>query len=149
MEPMDTDHSPSPAALECGASFVPTEEGALTLVARFPSAVSAREESVSGTVAVAANHTAARGVVTPLADAFLLRDGHVVTLPMPQDSLGQVLDLAAGAVERLPATASLLPCAGDGVLAPGTYDLWVRVVLNHDDGSHTDSFGGPCPLEVR
>jgi hypothetical protein len=25
----------------------------------------------------------------------------------------------------------------------------VRVVLNHDDGSRTDSIGGPWPLEVR
>jgi hypothetical protein len=49
----------------------------------------------------------------------------------------------------MPATASLVPCSGGGVLATGTYDLYVRVVLNHDDGTRTDSFGGPWPLEVR
>jgi len=70
-------------------------------------------------------------------------------LPMPQDAVGQSLELADGKVERMPAMATLVPCSGGGVLASGTYDLYVRVVLNLDDGSWVDSLGGPWPLEVR
>jgi len=57
-------------------------------------------------------------------------------------------------VERLPAQATLSPCdpaggSADGSLRPGTYELYVRVMLNHDDGSSLEAIGGPWPLEVR
>ncbi len=149
-ESMTTDlpTSPGPASLECGAPFEPTTGGALMMTSRFPTAVSANEQMVTGSVAVAAKQGAARGVVTPQAEAFLVRDGRIVTLPMPQDSVGQRLDLTDGKVEQMPAAATLVACSG-GALARGTYDLYVRVVLNHEDGSRTDSLGGPWPLEVR
>ena len=95
----------------------------------FPTAVSAEEQLVTGTVAVAATGREARGVVTPQAEAFLVRDGRIVTLPMPQDAVGQRLDLTDGKGEQLPASATLVPCSGGGALATGTYDLYVRVVL--------------------
>lgn len=145
----DLPTSPGPAGLECGAPFEPTTGGALTVTGHFPTAVSTDEQMVTGTVAVAANRSEARGVVTPLAEAFLVRDGRIVTMPVPQDSVGRRLNLAEGRVERMPAMATLVPCSGGGVLATGTYDLYVRVVLNHDDGSRADSLGGPWPLEVR
>ena len=145
----DLPTSPDPARLECGAPFTPTRGGALTVTGQFPTAASADEPMVTGTVAVAANRTEARGVVTPQAEAFLVREGRIVTLPMPQDSVGRRLDLTDGKVERMPALASLVPCAGGSTLATGTYDLYVRVVLNHDDGSRADSLGGPWPLEVH
>jgi hypothetical protein len=150
-ESMTTDPptAPSPAVLECGGGFAPRTGGVLTVTGHFPSAVSADEQVVQGAVAVAAREGIARGVITPLAEAFLVRDGRIVTLPMPQDSVGRSLDLADGRVERMPATATLVPCSGGGVLATGTYDLYVRVVLNHDDGSRVDSLGGPWSLEVR
>lgn len=115
----------------------------------FPSAVSAREQVLNGTVAVAAGGGQVCGVIAAQAEAFLVRDGRVVTLPVPQDAIGQTLTLADGRVEWLPAVATLAPCAGDDVLSAGTYDLYVRVVLNLDDSSQADSFGGPWPLEVR
>ena len=144
----DTTKSPGPADLECGAPFGPTTRGVLTVTGRFPDAVSTGAQRLSGTVSVAATGREARGVVTPQAEAFLVREGRIVTLPLPQDSLGRRLDLADGRVERMTAMVSLLPCSG-GVLTPGPHDLYVRVVLNHDDGSRTGSIGGPWPLEVR
>ena len=144
----DLPTSPDPGVLECGAAVLPTG-GVLTLTGHFPSAVSAKEQTVEGTVAVAAKRGKVRGVVTPQAEAFLVRDGRIVTLPMAQDAVGQSLDLADGKVEKMPAMATLVPCSGGGVLTPGTYDLYVRVMLNHDDGTRVDSLGGPWPLEVR
>jgi hypothetical protein len=138
-----------PAGLDCGAPFEPATGGILTVTGRFPTAVSASEQMVTGTVVVAANGSEARGVVTPQAEAFLVRDGRVVTLPMPQDSVGRKLELAGGMVQRMPTMATLVPCSGGEVLPTGTYDLYVRVVLNLDDGSRADSIGGPWPLEVR
>jgi hypothetical protein len=141
--------APDPASLECGARFAPVAEGELTVLGRFPTAVSADEQMVDGTVEVTAHRGAARGVVTPLAEAFLVRDGRIVTLPVPQDAVGRNLSLTEGRVERMPAMASLVPCAGGDVLATGTYDLYVRVVLNLEDGTRVDSHGGPWSLEVR
>ncbi len=145
----DLPTSPAPGVLECGAPAGKLARGVLTLTAHFPSVVSADEEVVKGTVSVAAEHGVARGVVTPQAEAFLVRDGHIVTLPVPQDAVGRSLDLANGRVERMPAMATLVPCSGGGVLAAGAYDIYVRVVLNNDDGSRVDSCAGPWQLEVR
>jgi len=144
----DLPTSPDPGALECG-SAVGSTGGALTVTGHFPGSVAADEQTVPGVVTVTARRSEAHGVVTPQADVFLVREGRIVTLPMPQDAVGQSLELADGKVERMPAMATLVPCSGGGVLAPGTYDLYVRVVLNLDDGSRVDSLGGPWPLEVR
>ncbi len=141
--------SPTSASLECGARFDPPTAGELTVTARFPTTASAAEQMVNGTVAVVARRSAARGVVTPQAEAFLVREGRIVTLPVPQDSVGRSLNLTEGRVEQMPAMATLVPCSGGDVLATGSYDLYVRVVLNHDDGTRSDSLGGPWPLEVR
>jgi hypothetical protein len=135
--------------LECGASVQTTTGDGLRVTGRFPGTASAGEGLVSGTVEVAATGGGARGVVTPLADAFLVREGRVVTLPAPQDAVGREIDLGAGTVEQLPAVVALTPCAGGQRLATGTYDLYVRVVLNRDDGTSAASIGGPWPLEVR
>ena len=144
----DLPTSPDPGVLECGAAAVPTG-GVLKVTGHFPSAVAGEEQMVKGSVSVAAKRGEARGVVTPQAEAFLVRDGRIVTLPMAQDAVGRSIDLADGKVERMPAMATLIPCSGGGVLAAGTYELYVRVVLNDDDGSRVDSLGGPWPLEVR
>ena len=144
--PLNTSDSGS---LECGARLEPPTAGPLTVTGRFPASVSADAEVVDGTVEVVAKRRAAAGVVTPMAEAFLVREGRIVTLPMPQDLVGRGLDLAVGTAEQLPASLSLVPCAGEGVLATGTYDLYVRVVLNDDDGTRADSLGGPWPIELR
>lgn len=126
----------------------------MTLTGRFPAVVSSSEQAVSGTVEVASEKELVRGVVTRNADVFLVRSGRIATLPLPQDLVGMRLELAPGKVEKLPAQATLSPCdpggaAADGSLPPGTYELYARVVLNHDDGSSLESIGGPWLLEVR
>ncbi len=152
---MDRPPPTSPTALECGRPFRPPSGVGLTLTGRFPTVVSSGEQVVVGTVEVASKDEVVRGVVSPNADAFLVRDGRIATLPLPQDLVGMELALAEGEVESLPARATLSPCgpggsvAADGSLRPGTYELYVRVVLNHDDGSSLESVGGPWPLELR
>jgi len=134
--------------LECGALFEGEAGGDLKVTGRFPAAVPARQQLVNGTVDIAATGSEARGVVTPLAEAFLVREGRIATLPVPQDAVGRVLDLSDGRVEQMPAMADLTPCAGGTSLPSGYYDLYVRVVLNRQDGTRADSLGGPWPLEV-
>ena len=151
---MDRPLPTAPTALECGRPFRLPSGGGLTLTGRFPAVVSSSAQAVSGAVEVASENEVVRGVVTPTADVFLVRDGRIATLPLPQDLVGMTLELAAGKVERLPAQATLSPCdpgggSADGSLRPGTYELYARVVLNHDDGSSLESIGGPWPLEVR
>lgn len=151
---MDAPPSSAPTALECGRPFLPPARGGLTLTARFPLAVSRSEQAVSGAVEVASENEVVRGVATLAAEVFLVRDGQVATLPLPQDLVGMRLEVSPGRVERLPAQATLSPCdpggaAADGLLRPGTYQLYARVVLSRDDGSILESVGGPWPLEVR
>jgi hypothetical protein len=144
---------PAPAAggtvLRCGQPFRPSVDGRLTLTGRFPTAASAGERVVAGTVQVT-SAVAARGVVAPGADVFLVRDGRLATLPMPQDAMGIRWDLTPGRTERLPGTATLASCEpGGGSLSPGAYELYARVVFTPDDGPDVESFGGPWPLDVR
>ena len=120
----------------------------------FPAGVSSGQATVSGTVEIASEDEVARGVILSQADVFLVQNGCIATLPLPQDLVGKRLDLAPGMVETLPAQVTLSPCnvgdgAGHGSLRPGTYELYARVLLIHDDGSSVESIGGPWPLEVR
>jgi hypothetical protein len=142
-----------PTMIECGQSFHPSSGGNLTLTGRFPAAISSTQDVVSGTVDVTAVGGTVRGVVVPAADVFLVRDGRIATMPQPQDLMGTRLELTPGTVETLPAQATLAACApGAGaeneLLKPGKYELYARVLLNHDDGSSTEVFGGPWPLEL-
>lgn len=137
-------------ALECGAPVPPTPDRVLEVTGDFPAAVEAGAQLLSGTVAITARQpAAARGVVTPQADVFLVRDGRVATLPLPRDSVGRQVDLSDGGVETLSAYGALVPCGGGDALPIGAYEVHVLVVLNHDDGSRTESLGGPWPLTVH
>jgi hypothetical protein len=122
------------SALECGQPFRPPSGGGLTLTGRFPVVVSSIEQALSGTVEVASENEVVRGVVTPNADVFLVRDGRIATLPLPQDLVGTRLELAPGKGETLPAQGTLSPCdpgggTADESLQPGTYELYARAVL--------------------
>lgn len=146
----DLPATPTAGALECGARIHP-EHGLLRLTGRFPVSAPAGAQQVDGTVRVTARTTAGSvkgAVVSPRADAFLVRDGRIVTLPLAQDSVGRRVDLADGREVSLPVTAGLVACSGEGTLAPGAYDLYARVVLILEDGSRTDSIAGPWPLQV-
>jgi hypothetical protein len=106
-------------------------------------------------VEVTTSEDPVRGVIIPAADVFLVRDGLIVTMPLPQDLVGRRLDLDAGEAERLPAEGTLVPCEGrngssvQSSLPPGQYELYVRLVLNHDDGTSLESIGGPWQLTLH
>jgi hypothetical protein len=136
-------------ALRCGQPFRRPAGGGLTLTGRFPTTAPAGERAVSGTVEVT-SAAALRGVVTPYADVFLVRDGRVETTPLPQDAMGVRWDLVPGKSERLPGEATLVSCEpGGGSVRPGTYELYARVVVIPDDGAAVAVYGGPWTLEVR
>ena len=134
--------------LACGQPFRAPAAGDLTLVAKFPPAAAAADGVVTGTVEVTSKRAVA-GVVSPRAQAFLVREGRVVSMPMAQDLSGVRWDLAGGAVERLPADAVLVSCEPGGApLPPGSYELWARLVVTPDDGPGVTSVAGPWPLQI-
>jgi hypothetical protein len=141
--------TPSTGGLACGQAFRgPAAGGELTIVARFPASAAAADGVVTGTVEVTGRR-AVRGVVGARAQAFLVRDGRVVSMPMAQDLSGVRWDLAPGEAERLPADAVLVSCApGAAPLPPGRYELWTRLVVTPDDGPGAESVAGPWPFEV-
>ena len=136
--------SPKQTALECGAAFTPPTGGGLYLSGKFPAKVAVAAGTLTGTVQVNTPQ-AVRGVVAPRADAFLVRDGRIATVPMPQDSVGAQLDLKPSEARELPADVPLASCP---TLPPGTYQLYARVVFTPDNGQTAETFGGPWPIEV-
>jgi hypothetical protein len=155
--PVDHSASGGITPLVCGGAFQPPVRRGLTLSGRFPASVTVSELTVSGTVEMVSDQEV-RGVVTAAVDVFLAQGARIVSVPLAQDLVGQTLELSPGRAETLPAHGALTPCAAetnDGAggdvqpLRVGTYDLYARLVLNLDDGTSHESFGGPWPLEVR
>lgn len=141
--------SAQPGEVACGRPFAPPAAGTLRLSGDFARSVPAGRPTLSGTVEVT-SRDALRGVAAPAADAFLVSDGRIVTMPLPQDAVGVRWELAAGETRRVEATASLLSCEpGGGPLPPGSYELYARVVLTLDDAAPRQAFGGPWPLRLR
>lgn len=133
----------------CGRPFqLPTASG-LRLTGKFPESVSADRQMVRGTVEVTAAK-AVRGVAAQNAEAFLVREGRVVTTPLPQDAMGVQWTLAAGESKSVPAPASLVSCEKNGGALPaGDYEIYARFVLAADDGKSAPAYGGPWPLRVE
>lgn len=122
--------------------------GRLRLEGRFPNSVGAGQNAVNGTVEVSSDQPVSEKAA-PAADAFLVREGTVVTTPLPQDTMAVRFDLAGGQTKSVPAYGSLVSCEQAGVrLPPGDYELYARFVLIPDDGEPEASFGGPWPLAV-
>jgi hypothetical protein len=135
--------------VECGRPFQLRAVSGLSVVARFPERVRAGQQAVTGRVEVTSRDPM-RAVAAPAADVFLVRDGQVVGMPVPQDAIGVRWELAAGETRSVPATASLVWCEPKGgPLAAGRYELHARLVLTRDDGATQQAVGGPWPLEVR
>ncbi|MET0739927.1 MAG: hypothetical protein ABWZ26_00040 [Candidatus Nanopelagicales bacterium] len=131
---------------ECGRTYEPSSGGPLSIVAHLPAAVGRNGSWFEGTVEITSADHGVLAVMAPFVDLFLVRDGLIVALPPAQDLIGRTLVLAVGGVETLPAHGSLVPCDtrrfADGVLsAAGPYAAYARVVLNHDDGTNTESVG--------
>ena len=146
---LDSQAAAQPGEVACGSPFQLPAPGDLRLTGRFAKRVPASEQIVRGTVEVTAEK-AVRGVAAAAADAFLVRDGRVVTTPLPQDAVGVRWDAAAGERKSVPAVASLLSCEPGGKpLAPGDYELYAQFVLTPDDEGATMAYGGPWPLTVE
>ncbi len=142
--------SPQPASGSepaCGQPLRLPAAGPLTLAGRFPARAAVGAATVAGTVE-ATSTAAVGGVVRPDADLYLVRDGRVVAVPLPQDAVGTRWDLPAGATRRLPAVAGLRSCATGEPVPAGSYQLYTRVTVVPDQGAAVESFGGPWPLEV-
>ena len=149
MQPEQPQAASQAGEVTCGRPFQPPSPGELRLTGRFAERAPADRQIVSGTVEVTAEK-AVRGVAAAAADAFLVRAGRVVTMPLAQDAVGVRWDLGAGESKRVPATASLVSCEpGGGPLPPGDYELYAQFVLTPDDGEPTPAYGGPWPLRVQ
>ncbi|MFV2088649.1 hypothetical protein [Micromonospora sp. LOL_021] len=135
--------------LGCGQPFETSGDGVLTVDGRFPSTASGTDRAVTGTVEVTGRR-AVRGVVSPRAEVFLVRQGAVAAVPAAQDLIGVQWDLAVGDVEQLPGDVPLVSCEPAGGPVPaGDYELYARVVIVPADGTdRLVSFGGPWPLRV-
>jgi hypothetical protein len=141
--------SSASAAIECGKPFHLPSTGTFTLTGSFPTTASTGGPAVSGAVDIT-SRTAIRGVASANVEVFLVRDGRVVTLPMPQDAMGIRWEMAPGETRRVPGMASLMSCdPAGGPVRAGSYQLYARMALTADDGGRVESFGGPWPLEVR
>jgi hypothetical protein len=141
-----------PTPLECGQPFEAPWETGLTLTGRFPTVVSVSDRTFSGSVEITSNNDVVRGVVAANADVFLMRDGLIATLPLPQDLVGHSLEIGPGHAEQLPALGTLSPCdtaAAEKSLRSGTYQLYARLVLHRDDGSSMEAISGPWPLVLQ
>ncbi|WP_426562752.1 hypothetical protein ACPPVT_18265 [Angustibacter sp. McL0619] len=133
----------------CGQRFETRVPGDRMLTGRFPSTARADQGQLVGAVELTAGSAGVHAVIAPQADTFLTRDGVVVTMPAPQDLAGKRLLLSASEVEKLPALATLTPCGSDATSLPaGSYEIYVRVVLNDEDGTSRDVLGGPWPVEL-
>ncbi|MDQ1446309.1 MAG: hypothetical protein QOI20_2773 [Acidimicrobiaceae bacterium] len=137
-----------PGEVACGSDFHLPRAAHLRLEGHFPNTVGAGQNAVNGTVEVSADQ-AVKGMAAPAADAFLVRQGKVVTTPLPQDAMGVRFDLAAGETKSVEAMGSLVACGqASGHVPPGDYELYARFVLIPDDGEPATAFGGPWPLAV-
>lgn len=135
--------------VRCGRPLDVPAPGGLQLAGSFPESVPAGQPTVDGSVEVT-SRDAVRGVAARAADAFLVRDEEVVTMPVAQDAAGVRWELAAGETRTMSATASLVSCEPDGgPLPPGRYELYARVVVTPDDGEAQTAIGGPWPLRLR
>jgi hypothetical protein len=142
--PSPTVATTRPTALACGADFTPPTGGGLYLTGRFPATAAASGRTVTGTVEVKSPRPV-RGVVGRYAEVFLVRDGRIATVPGARDAIGILLDLKPSQAHEMPGAADLASCAA---LTPGTYQMYAHVSFTPDQGTTTDSYGGPWPIEL-
>jgi hypothetical protein len=141
------------SSLECGQAFRRQPAEGFTLTGFFPTVVRRSEGVVSGTVAFEGKGESREAVMSRVADLFLVQDGLVVALPLPQDGAGVSVTVAAGKAVTVSANCLLTPCdsadSAPALLEPGAYESYARILLNYDDGSHVECFGGPWLVEIH
>ncbi len=141
--------APEPGRIACGESFELPSPSGIRVEAEFPRTAAAGKPMLRGTAEVTTAE-AVHGVTSEHADGFLVRDGLVVTTPLPQADIGIPWDTAAGEVREVPVVASLVSCRPDGEpLTAGEYELYVLVTITPDDGKTIQAFGGPSPLRLK
>jgi len=135
--------------LGCGSRLaVHPTPGRFTVTGHFPPSAPAGTGTASGTVDVVSRERL-RGVAGQAAEVFLVHDGTVVAVPLPQDAIGVLWDLAPGTPRTLPAAVPLTSCAHEGTaLAPGEYQIFARVALVPDGGERMEVLGGPWAFRV-
>lgn len=137
---------------ECGALVPEAGPSRLTVAGRFAATADASGQVLTGTVEVSVPTGAdpISGVIAPEAFAFLVRDRRVLTEPLPQDTVGELVELAPGRSVVVPARASLARCAAaGGPVEPGGYEVWALMTVTGDDGTAVQALGGPWPVDVR
>jgi hypothetical protein len=134
-------------SVQCGQQFEPPGGGGPTLTSTFPASVTPTQPELSGRVELTSAEEL-RGVTPPGADVFVVRDGRVVGLPLPQDSVGMLLDLGPGASTSVPARVSLTSCESGRPLEAGRYELYARLAVAPYGGAALEAVGGPWPLDV-
>ena len=144
----------APATVNCGdpiEALGPGAPGLASLDGSFPASVGrGGDGTFSGAVTLVA-HQALAGVASPLADVYVVRDGLVVTVPLPTDAVGTAVRVPAGGTAVFDAVGTIAGCDGPGArLAPGRYDVYAVVTVTGDGGPGTEVVapGGPWPLEV-
>jgi hypothetical protein len=141
--------APEPSRIACGESFELPSPGRIRVEAQFPRTAAAGRPMLRGTAEVTTAE-AVRGVTSGNVDGFLVRDGLVVTTPLPQTDIGIPWNTAAGEVRKVPAVASLVSCRPGGEpLTAGEYELYVVVTITPDDGKPIQAFGGPSSLRLK
>lgn len=141
----------SPVPGECGRQLqVP--QGAPVLRAELPAQV--RSGSVGSALIGTVSWTWEAGpgkAVGPMSADVLIVDGEgrVVAAPGAKNLVGRPLDLVRGKALTFPVVGNLVTCEQPGRTLPaGSYRVYARVAITHDDGSTTTGFGGPWPLTV-
>jgi len=138
---------PAEGSLQCGQAFSATVGGGPMLKGNFPASAKLADRKISGTVDVS-SQVAIRGVASPQAEVFLVKDGRIVTLPPPSDAIGIRVELSPGQVTQLPGEANLVACQDGRSLSAGTYQMYARLVIMPDSGAKVEAIGGPWPVQV-
>jgi len=141
--------APNPGtAIVCEQRFQPPGGGALALTGHFRAQVAGSEPTLSGTIGVTASEKL-KGVTQPGADVFVVQDGRIVAVPLPQDAVGIIWATAPGETKTVPGAVALTSCESGKPLGAGSYEVYARVLVFPDAGGTVESFGGPWPLEVQ
>jgi hypothetical protein len=141
--------APEPSRIACGESFELPSPGRIRVEAQFPRTAAAGKPMLRGTAKVTTAE-AVHGVTSEHAGGFLVRDGLVVTTPLPQADIGMPWDTAAGEVREVSVVASLVSCEPGGEPLPaGEYELYVVVTITPDGGKTIQALGGPSPLRLE
>jgi hypothetical protein len=148
-EPPMSEPNAQSGKIACGERFELPSPSSVRVEAELPATAAAGKPMLRGTAKVTTAE-AVHGVTSEHAGGFLVRDGLVVTTPLPQADIGMPWDTAAGEVREVSVVASLVSCEPGGEPLPaGEYELYVVVTITPDGGKTIQALGGPSPLRLE